>query len=157
MPLCTRNKNSKILFYADFMLRLCYYASERNVWISRLWVESSIWNKRISTLYRCPFVPETKTRKSNFMLILSPVYATRAIWKVRSMVFFLSNRLTNPFMFGINLNSYLSSMSGHKYHDNIVMHVRNILPWIHVLFGYWKKQNVNEIYNFLPFEKCARH
>ena len=54
--------------------------------------------------------------------------ATRAIWKVRSMVVFLSNRLTNPFMSGIILNSYLSSMSGHKYHDNIVMQARNILP-----------------------------
>ena len=31
--------------------------------------------KGISTLYRCLFVPETKTRKSNFMLILCPVYA----------------------------------------------------------------------------------
>ena len=32
-------------------------------------------NKRISTLYRCLFLPETKNRKSNFMLILCPVYA----------------------------------------------------------------------------------
>ena len=31
--------------------------------------------KRISTLYRCLFVPETKNRKSNFMLILCSVYA----------------------------------------------------------------------------------
>ena len=53
---------------------------------------------------------------------------TRAIWKVRSMVFFLSNRLTNPFMFGSILNSYLSAMSGHRYQDNIVMQTRNILP-----------------------------
>ena len=52
------------------MLSLCYYASERNFWISRLWVEGSNGNKRISTLYRCLFVPETKNRKSNFMLIL---------------------------------------------------------------------------------------
>ena len=44
--------------------------------------------------------------------------------------FFLrvSDRLTNSFMFGIiNLNSYLSSMSGHKFHDN-VMQTRNMLP-----------------------------
>ena len=60
-------------------------------------------------------------------------------------------------MFGIILNSYLSSMSGHKFHDNVVMQTRNILPQIHVLFVYWKKQNVNEIHNFLPFEKYAGH
>ena len=52
---------------------------------------------------------------------------TRAIWKVRSMVFFLSNRLTIPFMFGITLKSYLSSVSGHHCHDNIVMKTRIIL------------------------------
>ena len=57
------------------MLSLCYYARERNFWISRLWVEGSNWNKRISTLYQYPFVPETKTRKSSFMLILCPGYA----------------------------------------------------------------------------------
>ena len=30
---------------------------------------------RISTLYRCLFVPETKNRKSNFMLVLCSGYA----------------------------------------------------------------------------------
>ena len=29
----------------------------------------------LSTLYRCLFVPETKNRKSNFMLVLCSVYA----------------------------------------------------------------------------------
>ena len=38
-------------------------------------LKGSNWNKRISTLYRCLFVPETKNRKSNFMLILCSVYA----------------------------------------------------------------------------------
>ena len=41
---------------------------------------------------------------------------TRGVWKVRSTVVFLSNRYTNPFMYGIILNSYLPSMSGHKFH-----------------------------------------
>ena len=31
----------------------------------------------------------------------------RGIWKVHSLICYLSNRSTNPFMFGINLNSYL--------------------------------------------------
>ena len=44
------------------------------------------------------------------------------------MVFFLIKRLTNPLMFGIILNSYLLSMSGHTFHDNVVMQTRNILP-----------------------------
>ena len=35
---------------------------------------------------------------------------TRGIWKVLSMVFYLSNRFTNPIIFGIILKSYLSSM-----------------------------------------------
>ena len=36
--------------------------------------------------------------------------STRDIWKVSSMVFYLSNRLTHPFTFDIILNSYLSTM-----------------------------------------------
>ena len=35
---------------------------------------------------------------------------TRGIWKVLSMVFYLSNQFTNPIMFGIILKSYLSSL-----------------------------------------------
>ena len=35
---------------------------------------------------------------------------TRGIWKVLSMVFYLSNLFTNPIMFGINLKNYLFSM-----------------------------------------------
>ena len=64
------------------MLSLCYYASDRNLWISRLWVEGSNWNKRIFTLYRCLFVPETKNRKSNFMLILCSVYAIMLVSEI---------------------------------------------------------------------------
>ena len=32
---------------------------------------------------------------------------TSGIWKVRSVVFYLSNRLANPFMLSVNLSSYL--------------------------------------------------
>ena len=93
MHLCTRNEKSKILFYADFMLRLCYYASERIFWISRLWVEGSNWNKRIYTLYRCLFVPETKYWKTNFMLVLCSVYA---IMLVSEMFEYLGSGLKVP-------------------------------------------------------------
>ena len=34
--------------------------------------------------------------------------STRGIWKVLSMAFYLSNQFTNPIMFGIILNNYLS-------------------------------------------------
>ena len=52
---------------------------------------------------------------------------TRGIWKVLSMVFCLSNRFTNPIMFGIILKSYLSSMLWHKFHKHIIMQTRKIL------------------------------
>ena len=34
---------------------------------------------------------------------------TRGIWKVLSMVYYLRNQYTNPIMYGIILESYLSS------------------------------------------------
>ena len=50
--------------------------------------------------------------------------STRGTWKVLSMVFYLSNRFTNPIMFGIILKSYLSSMLWHKFHEDIIMQTR---------------------------------
>ena len=47
-------------------------------------------------------------------------------------------------------------MSGHKCHDNIVMQTRNCREYMYCLYT-GKKQNVNKIYIFLPFEKCAGH
>ena len=35
--------------------------------------------------------------------------------------------MSNPFMFCIILNSYLSSMLGHKFHEDAAMQVRTIL------------------------------
>ena len=54
-------------------------------------------------------------------------YNTRGIWKVLSMVFYLSNRFTKPIMFGIILKSHLSSMLWHKFHEDIIMQKRKIL------------------------------
>ena len=51
---------------------------------------------------------------------------TRGIWKVLSMVFYLSNRFTNPIMFGIILKSYLFSMLPHKFYEDIIMRTRTI-------------------------------
>ena len=39
-PLYQKRKTENLI-YADFMLRLCYYASKRIFLISRLWVEGS--------------------------------------------------------------------------------------------------------------------
>ena len=50
--------------------------------------------------------------------------STRGIWKVLSMVFYLSNRFTKPIMFGIILKSHLSSMLWHKFHEDIIMQKR---------------------------------
>ena len=52
---------------------------------------------------------------------------TRGIWKVLSMVLYLSNRFTNPIMFGIILKSYVSSMLWHKFHEDSKMQTRKIL------------------------------
>ena len=82
---------------------------------------------------------------------------TRGIWKVLSMVLYLSNRFTNPIICGIVLKSYLSSMLWHKFNEYIIMQTRKLLLWIHVLFVYGKTQNFSGKYNILPFEKCAEH
>ena len=52
---------------------------------------------------------------------------TRGIWKVLSMVFYLSNRFTNPIMFDIILKNNLSSMLWYKFREDIVMQTRIIL------------------------------
>ena len=66
--------------------------------------------------------------KSHFcrknVIILS--LCTRGIWKVLSMVFYLSNRFTNLIMFGIILKNYLSSTLWHKFHEDIIMQTRKI-------------------------------
>ena len=51
----------------------------------------------------------------------------RGIWKVFSMVFYLSNRFTNPIEFGIILMSDISSMLLHTFYEKIVMQTRKIL------------------------------
>ena len=62
-------------FYVHFMLVLCYKILMQNLSISRLIDEIAHWNKRFSSLYQCLLLPETKNRKSNFMLILCSFYA----------------------------------------------------------------------------------
>ena len=49
---------------------------------------------------------------------------TRGIWKVLSMVFYLSSRFTNPIMFGIILISYFSPMLWQKFHEDIITQTR---------------------------------
>ena len=53
--------------------------------------------------------------------------SSRGIWKVLSMVFYLSNRFTKPIMFGIILKSHLSSMLWHNFHEDIIVQTRKIL------------------------------
>ena len=68
-------KSNFMRFYVHFMLVLCYKILMRNLSISRLIDEIAHWNKRFSSLYQCLLLPETKNRKSNFMLILCSFYA----------------------------------------------------------------------------------
>ena len=53
-----------------------------------------------------------KTTERSFMKItLRPKQVIGGgIWKVLSMVFYLSNQFTNPIMFGIILKNYLSGL-----------------------------------------------
>ena len=81
----------------------------------------------------------------------------RGIWKVLSMVYYLSNRYTIPIMFGIILKSYHSSMLWHNFNEDIIMLTQKIMLLIHVLFVYWKTQNFSGKFKFLPFEECAEH
>ena len=48
----------------------------------------------------------------------------RGIWKEHCVVFYLRNRLANPFMFSVNLSSYFFSILGQKFHEDDVMHTK---------------------------------
>ena len=50
-------------------------------------------------------------------------YYTRGIWKVLSMVFYLSNLFTNPIMFDIILKNYFSSTVCYGTHFMSILHV----------------------------------
>ena len=49
------------------------------------------------------------------------------IWKVLSMVCYLSTQFTNPIIFGIILKKYLFSLLLHKFHEDVMMQLRKIL------------------------------
>ena len=53
--------------------------------------------------------------------------STRGIWKVLSMVFYLSNRFTKPIMFVNILKSHSFSMLWHKFHEDIITQTRKFL------------------------------
>ena len=53
---------------------------------------------------------------------------TRGIWKVLSIGFYLSNRFTNPIMFGIIFKSYLSSVSSGYYNAETNNNIVNTCP-----------------------------
>ena len=76
--------------------------------------------------------------------------STRGIWKVLSMVLYLSNRFTNPIMFGINFKSYLSSMLWHKFHEDIIMQTRKYYcEYMYCLYTGKRKISVENItFNF---------
>ena len=66
--------------------------------------------KRISTLYRCLFVPETKNRKFNFMLILCSVYAITIVSEIFE---YLGSGLKVP----TEINGFLLSIDASLYQE----------------------------------------
>ena len=63
----------------------------------------------------------------NIALYLIAYTCTRGIWKVRIMVFILSNRFTYSIMCGIIIKRFLFSMLWHKFHEDVIMKTRTIL------------------------------
>ena len=81
-----------------------------------------------SELHIGPVTEMTSYLLNAYRQILEILYAcTKGIWKVLSMVFYLSNRFTNLIMFGIILKSYLFSMLWHKFHEDMIMQTRKLL------------------------------
>ena len=107
------------------MTILCYYDIQRNLWISRLSVEGSNWNKRIPTLYRCLFLPETKNRKSDFMMVLWYFYAIMIFSKICE---YLGSRLKVP----NEINGFLLSIDASLYQKRKFENL--ILWWFYAYF-----------------------
>ena len=76
-------------------------------------------------LYRCLFVPETKNRKSNFMLILYPVYA---IMLESENCEYLGSGLKVP----TEINGFLLSIDASLYQKRKIENL--ILCWFYAQF-----------------------
>ena len=83
------------------------------------------WNVYLQCLFgivsmRLFATPGQSIYLKTMLSLYIPIYklfhhTTRGIWKVLSTVQYLSNRLTNPFMCGIILNSCLCSLLWNKF------------------------------------------
>ena len=120
---------------------LWYYDSKRNLWLSRLSVEGFNWNKRIPTLYRCLFVPDTKNRKSYFMMILWYYDIQRNLW------------ISRPSVEGSNWNKRIPSL----YRCLFVSETKNrksnfmMILWLYdyMILWYYDIMIVSEICEYL--------
>ena len=112
---------------------LWYYDSKRNLWISRLSVEGSNWNKRISSLYHCLFVPDTKNRKSNFMMILWYYDIQRNLW------------ISRPSVEGSNWNKRIPTL----YRCLFVSETKNRKSNFMMILWYYDIMIVSEICEYL--------
>ena len=78
------------------------------------------------------------------------IIITRGIWKVLSMVFYLSKRFTKPIMFGIILKNYLSSMIWHRFYEDMIMQTRKIYcEYMYCLYTEKRKISVENITFYL--------
>ena len=64
----------------------------------------------LSLRHKSYFLYSLKCQCNNLLFSNLGLYCTTGIWNVLSMVFYLSNRFTNPIMFDIILKNYLSSI-----------------------------------------------
>ena len=89
-------------------------------WLS--FIDNSNFEQVVRQIYSLNSTPVKKSNSSNteapilyfdlyitYGTVSSKMYYTRGIWKILSMVLYLSNQFTNPIMFGIILKNYLSS------------------------------------------------
>ena len=90
----------------------------------------------------------------NMFHLIIPWSLYEGIWKVVSMVFYLSNWFTNPIMCGITLKSYLSSISWHKFNEDIIMQIQKYYcEYLYCLYTGRRKISV-EIYNIIFWKVC---
>ena len=119
-------------------LRFWYFLVILTYFVTLLHDNAPAHTSSIAHMFRstraCLFKPSLFTDLDPYYLYIFPrqkkniegcIYhnrdATRGIWKVLSMVFYLSNRFTNPIMFDIILKNYFSCMLWHKFQEDIIM------------------------------------
>ena len=91
-----------------------------------LYLKNEITNLKTITV-KCAYIKINNGIQTLGNFLLNHSIYTRGICKVLSMVFNLSNRLTNLIVFAFILKRYFSSMLWHKFDEDIIMQTQKIL------------------------------